>query len=137
MIAQFLRKMNILKYSSECGHPTRRIGRVSAFGCSRKMKAVIKDGQAEYCFDCLSKMAILCPWCSRAIHIGDLVTAFSPILSFQIPDHVRVWREEPLALLGCVSRGCIDEFDGVIGRWLPNSMGEGEVVLFRALRRAS
>lgn len=105
----------------ECGHETKLKGKVSAFGENvvTKIKPD-KNGNAKYCHDCLSDMAILCAWCERPIFIGNPITLYSTRKDdFKVPNHASIYKEDPITLVGCGRTDCADTGADYAGTWIP------------------
>ncbi len=132
--------------AAKCGHRTKRCGSVSVFGCTITMKMPKnKNGSADYCLDCIAKMAIRCAWCRNPIFIGDPITLYSPgpragffsskelneaqkereRKEFVVPDGAVVYREKPLTVVGCLGWNCADTGGDRAGFWLPGEDGKG------------
>ncbi|MFZ2072640.1 MAG: hypothetical protein WAV10_03100 [Minisyncoccia bacterium] len=109
-------------YLAKCGHETKEIDIVSAFGEKTETKVPIKNGEIEYCHKCLDKMAIRCAWCGRPIFVGDPITLYSPTdKNFKIPEYAVVYNKDPLQLVGCPRMDCAESGCDYAGRWVPPS----------------
>lgn len=94
-----------------------------------------KDGTAKYCFDCLARMAIRCPWCDRPIVVGYDVTLYGPEQDqekYLSMPHVVVYSKDPLQLVGCPRMDCADTGMDYAGIWIPNAQGKGHVHRYRS-----
>ena len=122
MLAFFKRILNIKVTASACGHQTKIKDQITAFGETRGYILLLENGQAEYCHDCLRKMAIQCARCGKPIFIGDPITLYTtrgwelkpPI--FTIPSWAKVYSHEPLRLVGCLRFEC-ESFGNRNGFW--------------------
>lgn len=135
--------------ATECGHRTRRTGKIRAFGQTLIVRMPInEDGSVDYCLDCIGKMTIPCAWCCEPIFIGEPITLYSPYSrrnffsseesseaqkkrggngSFIIPDGAVVYSHDPLYLVGCLKWNCADTGADIAGCWLPGKNGKGRV----------
>ena len=112
--------------ATKCHHLTKRTGMITAFGETIESK---KEGEIEYCWDCLSKMSIQCAWCGKPIHIGNPITLYSPKDSFVVPAYSVVYSKEPLQLVGCLRWKCARTGADLAGYWVPGENGKGMVYI--------
>ncbi len=114
-------KLSPFRYKAEkCGHYTKRVGSVSAFGLTVITKMPKNhNGSVDYCLNCIGKMAIRCAWCGDPIFIGDPITLYTPYDGFQVPDHAVIHKKEPLKLVGCLGWDCADTISDQAGIWTP------------------
>ncbi len=105
---------------ANCGHLTKLIDRVSAFGDETETEIKIFPGeQPAYCHRCLEKMACRCVWCGRTIFIGDPITLYTPNGDYVRPSYAIVYSENPLQIVGCGRSDCADTGADYAGFWLP------------------
>lgn len=125
----FARK-NLIRFTAEiCGHRTRRIGPVHAFGRMAVTEMPInQNGSVDYCLDCIGNMAIRCAWCEDPIFIGNPITLYVPLPGFKIPDHAVIYTAEPPRLVGCLGWDCAETGADRAGFWLPGDDGKGRVL---------
>jgi len=116
-------------FATECGHWTKKTGKVTAFGRRTTTKMPLNEsGSVDYCLDCISKMAIQCTWCGGAILIGDNITLYSIKGEFQAPDYAVSYGKEVPQYVGCMNQECADTWADCYGRWLPGEDGKGAPV---------
>lgn len=65
--------------ATKCGHKTRISGSVVIFGKHVAFRLPVKDGQTQYCLECIGKMAVRCASCGEPVIVGDTVTLRAPI----------------------------------------------------------
>jgi len=107
---------------AECGHEIKsRKGKVRAFGETIETTVPVDEQDVTaYCHACLSTMAILCAWCGKPIFIGDPVTLYTPRNgNYKPPEGSRIYREDPLQLVGCLRWECADSGADRAGFWYP------------------
>lgn len=107
--------------ATTCGHMTKIKGKVSAFGETTTITVPVEDGKTLYCHDCLGKMTIRCAWCENLIFIGFPITLYTPKdpNNFEVPKGAHVHSQNPLTLVGCLSRDCADIGADRAGFWHP------------------
>ena len=124
--------------ANACGHQTKKTGEVRANGARYILSLPLwKNGNPDYCIDCIANMSIKCAWCSHPIRVGDPITLYSPgprmdfISSeepsevqrvraqddFVVPDHAVVYCDDPLMLVGCLRWDCADSGMDRQGFW--------------------
>jgi len=105
---------------ANCGHETKRINKVSAFGENIETEVPLINGKIEYCHECLGKMAVRCAWCGRPIFIGDFITLYTPKDPNFVPQKGSLtYKEEPLRLVGCQRVDCAVSGSDYCGVWIP------------------
>lgn len=106
--------------ATTCGHQTKKTGKISPDSESSIMSMPLsKNGNPDYCLDCLGKMSIKCAWCKNPIHIGDPVTLYIPEESFEIPKHAVKYHEDERCLVGCLGWDCASSGADRQGFWVP------------------
>ncbi len=112
-----------------CNHPTKREGEVRAFGeCTTTHMPLNENGTAEWCLECLGKMAVKCAWCEQVIFIGDPITLYTQTKSdFKLPANAALYKQEPLQVVGCLRMSCADTGADRAGFWVPGDDGKGGV----------
>ena len=113
--------------ATNCGHTTARAGDVTALGVTIQTEVPVRDGEVEYCLNCIARMAIQCAWCGLPIFIGDPVTLYSLPVDFTTPAYVVGYSLEPLRLVGCLRSDCASTVADRQGFWLPDDTGHGHV----------
>ncbi len=103
---------------AKCGHETKIIDTVRAFGEKTKTEVLLVKGETEYCHKCLEKMAIRCAWCGRAIFIGDFITLYSSDGTYKLPADAVVY-DKKQQLVGCQRTTCADSGADYGGKWMP------------------
>lgn len=108
------------KVIAQCGHPTKLMDRVNAFGETGIITITPgKNGKVEYCHRCLEKMTIRCAWCGNPIFIGNPVTLYTPAENYKIPEHAVICGSNPIRLVGCLGWNCADSGVDRAGFWIP------------------
>lgn len=104
-----------------CGHKTKIAGPIASFGETSIMQMPLnKEGETEYCLDCIAKMAIRCAWCGKPINIGSAVTLYIPTSKTYIPpEHAVRHEEDERCLVGCLRWDCADTGADMQGYWVP------------------
>lgn len=118
---------NNMVTATKCGHRTKLIGEMSAFGVKESGELVARNGTVPWCWECLSQMAIQCAWCGKPIFVARPVTLYSPIKSFEIPTYAVVHSKEPLKLIGCGRMSCTSVGDFGQGFWEAGEDGKGRI----------
>ena len=122
------------KYMAQCGHETKRKGKINAFGEIIKVKTKNVEN-IPYCLNCLEKAIVKCPWCGNIIFPGELVTLYSPRdPNYKIPEGTFVYSEEPLQLVGCQSSRCAESGADYCGRWAGDHVDRFESALEQCFR---
>lgn len=111
IIAQ-LGSLSPFRYVAQrCGHPTKRTGKVWAFGHSTNTRMPMNEHDSvDWCLNCIGKMAILCG-CGKPIFIGD------PVVEYTAKDGRKI--------IGCMD--CADTIADQAGFWQPDETGKGHV----------
>ena len=105
-------------YLAGCGHQTKQIDKVSAFGESGTVIIPITNGKTEYCHACLSKMAIRCAKCGQPIFIGSRITLRSLSgLKFVTPGNI--YDQDATLAVCCGRRDCVNHASELCGTWIP------------------
>lgn len=108
------------KVKANCGHKTKLVNKIYAFGSSVKTRIKPNNGKVEYCHECLQNMAIQCGWCDGAIFIGDPITLYSPNNKDYIPQKSAIiYNHNPLTIVGCLRMNCADTGADRAGFWMP------------------
>ena len=103
-------------YQFGCGHTTKLVGKLKAFG---EENIYDLGEKRDYCHQCLARMYIQCFLCKKTIMVGDGVTLIIPKEDdFQIPDHAVVYDRNPLQLVACFRHS--DSFMDLAGIWMPS-----------------
>lgn len=103
-----------------CGHKTKAIDTLEAFGRRKEFRLPLKDGKTSYCHSCLSKMAIRCAVCGGAIHMGDMVAIGSAVHGQDMFAEYSIVHEGGRVYTVCFSsQRCVDATDGAAtGIWV-------------------
>lgn len=114
-----LNKKKVFK-AVKCGHKTERRGCLEAYGQKSFVELPLNaEGNVDYCFDCLSEMAIQCAWCKRVIFPGDPITSYGPgYHNFELPKHAVVNSKLPLRLVGCGRSDCAKSKNDIFYFWV-------------------
>ena len=115
--------------ANKCGHETKSRGLVIAGNRTNIMEMDLEEnGNPDYCLDCISKMSIQCAWCGEPITIGNPVTLYTPVKTYEIPEYALLYTEEgSKALVGCLGWDCAETGGDRAGFWLPGNDGRGRV----------
>lgn len=106
--------------ANTCGHRTKKTGRIRAHGERIVMSIPLaKNGNPNYCLECIRKMSIRCAWCTHPIHVGDPVTLYLPQDSFEVPTHAVRYHENKDHFVGCLRWGCAHSGIDRQGFWVP------------------
>jgi hypothetical protein len=117
--------------SAKSGKPTKRTGKITAFGEIRTMTMPLNDrGGLEYTLEEIQGMAIRCAWCGKPIFIGECITLLTPAEKFEIPDYAVVHNRDPMQLVGCLRWDCAPTGALWAGYWVPDdkNFGKGKVL---------
>jgi len=112
-----------------CGHKTKSTGFMKAGDRVTIMTMPLAENKRpDYCLDCIGKMTIKCAWCSNDITIGSPVTLYTPVDTYEVPDHAVPYTEGgSKALVGCLGWECACSGADRAGFWLPGEDGKGRV----------
>jgi hypothetical protein len=116
------------RVATKCGHKTRLAGKTVIFG--QTLHPCFKQNRksVEYCFDCLSKMAIRCAWCEEPILIGDPITLYSAKDSSPpMPEHAVYYDKSKGMRVGCLGWDCAASGADRAGFWVAGEDGKGQV----------
>jgi hypothetical protein len=104
-----------------CGHIVPDNGVMTAFGETRNIsiEPLANGKPADYCPDCLAKMAIRCAWCGKAIFPGDPITLYTPQGEFHLPGLAVKFSDKPLRVVGCLRESCCEIGASRNGFWMP------------------
>lgn len=106
--------------ANACGHRTKKAGEAECLGEKVTFSMPLsKNGNPEYCLDCIAKMAIKCAWCGDPIHIGDPVTLYAAKKSFKVPEHAVRYDKDKECLVGCLGWNCAFSGADRQGFWVP------------------
>ena len=127
-------------YLARCGHEMKLEDNVKVFDQEVRIKTQLRDGQPDYCLDCLVKMAIRCAWCGEPILPGEPITLYSlsPIvLDKTRPDYtVKYLDGDRLCYVGCMRWNCADSGADRAGSWVaPGEVNKdtiSELAVFRS-----
>ncbi len=101
-----------------CKHKTKREGEIHYFDHTSIMKMPLsKNGNPDYCLDCIARMTIQCAWCRTPITIGSPITLYTPKDS-RVPKHaVAYTKDNSKTLVGCTHQSCTLLPDDMSGYW--------------------
>ena len=121
--------LNPRRYKAvKCGHTTKLAGTIETFGEKVRFKlGQNKNGEVQYCLDCVGKMTIKCAWCGDIIPVGSPITLYTPKGDFNVPEHAVVYNEDPLQLVGCLGWDCAETGADRAGFWTSGEDGKGTV----------
>lgn len=109
-------------YLARCGYETRLVDTVKIFDEMFEVETKLRDGQPDYCLDCLVKMSIQCAWCGGLIYPGDPITLYraSPsVLDETRPDYAVAYLDgEQLCYVGCLGLLCAESGADRAGFWV-------------------
>lgn len=91
--------------ATTCGHRTYVSGSVEIFGKHVAFRLPVKDGQTDYCLDCIGGMTILCTECGGLIVVGDAVTLRAPIAGRVLVDSNGCKSDADGRYIGCYRHG--------------------------------
>lgn len=57
--------------ATKCGHRTYMSGSVVIFGKHVAFRLPVKDGQTQYCLECIGQMTVYCHRCLKRVLVGD------------------------------------------------------------------
>lgn len=123
----FFIKILRIRVLAKCGHKTKLKDKVSAFGETIITEIKCRNGKVEYCHKCLEKMTIKCAWCAKPIFIGDPVTLYSSTSLEKMAEHVVIFSEELMQVVGCGRSSCAQTGADYVGIWVPGENGKGIV----------
>jgi hypothetical protein len=113
--------LNIFKkkyVGNVCKHRTLLSGEIRAQSEGFLMKMPLEEnGSPEYCLECIGKMSIRCAWCGEPIFIGDPVTLYKPVETFDVPEYAVPYGDSK-CFVGCLRATCADGCDRA-GFWVP------------------
>ncbi|MBI1974759.1 MAG: hypothetical protein HYS57_00175 [Parcubacteria group bacterium] len=101
-----------------CGHQAKRVGVVRAFGCKR---VITIRGEPEYCYACPQQAAIQCAFCGKAIFPTEepiTLTIHDTLDRFKQIRGIKVLREKPFHVVGCMRITCSDSAADRAGFWV-------------------
>lgn len=121
--------------AKKCGHNI-TITKGSIYDGDKKRgpyKIELKEN-TDYCFDCIKKSVIECPWCHGPIFPDEPITLYSQSKeNFEIPEKSHVYKKEPLTLVGCAR--CADTGADYSGFWvLPGEVMRKESMIETAMK---
>lgn len=109
--------------ASKCGHDTYLVGGAMVLGETPCFKLPLVNGAPEYCIGCIAGMAVRCAWCSRPIHVGDLVTLYVRQEGMPLGKQPVAYREDEnnpyRRYVGCLRSSCADTSADRAGFWEP------------------
>lgn len=104
--------------ASVCGHLTRRMDVLRAFG-DRTVVSI--NGHPEYCHRCLEQAAIQCVFCGKAIFPTETpvtITLHDSLERFKNIHGIKILQKSPFLIIGCMRATCSDSAANRAGFWV-------------------
>lgn len=118
-----------------CGHTTKRKGCIKSLSKPYVMKMPLgKNGNPDYCLDCIAGMSIQCVRCEGEITVGDRVALYLMNEDYVLPlatMRFHVHGNSQYAV-GCLRWNCVEPGGDCMHIWLPP--GEVEYINAQLIR---